>query len=349
MKDPLARALEDLRRKWVPDRRLGVFEVTVAAAPNGGGARSLVGHTTSRDALAALRRLAGEAGLGAEISRLPDESARAAPAAVVTAALAPLLADPDIHAERVSEALHGECLTVLERRQVGGAGRGDDWLRVRAADGYHAWTHAGYLASGPADWAEDWVERATARSLGAELHGGEARLRLPIGARLVLRWDGSVEAADGRMGTRVAGVVRPEAEVRAEARLVSAAEWAQRWFAGAPYGWGGRTEWGVDCSGLTQATYAARGVSLPRDTDLQSLAGREVSLAPSGDGYEPGDLLFFVERGRFSHVAIWAGAGRVVHSALARGGVTVDDLFGDSPTARRLQGGLVTVRRPEHD
>lgn len=337
MMDRLERALGDVRRKWVPDRRLGVFEVTVTADPS--GARKLAGATTSRDALAALRRLAAEAALGAEIAYLPDESVGRDQAAIVVAAVAPLGAAPAVSAERVSEALHGETVAVLERRGA--------WLRVRAADGYHAWTHAGYLATGPVDWADDWVERATARSLGAELKFADGRLRLPIGTRVALRRNGTVEAADGRAGPLVAGAVRPESEARAEARLVAAPEWAFRWFAGAPYLWGGRTEWGVDCSGLVQATYAARGVALPRDTDLQSLAGREVSLAPGGTGYEAGDLLFFAEGGRIAHVALWAGAGRIVHSALSRGGVGSDDLFGDSPAARRLRPELVAVRRVE--
>ena len=331
MTDRLARDVSDVARKWVPDLRLGVADVAIEP-------ERLVGCTTSRDALAALRRLAADAGRTADVRLLPDASVRDQPAAVVTAAVAPLLREPRINADRVSEALHGESLALLERRD-------GVWLRVRAADGYHAWTHAGYVATGSSDWAEDWGTRAVGRSLGAELRLEGQRFRLVVGARVVLRHDDRVEIADGRMGGLSAGLVRRDAELRAEARLLAAPEWASRWFSGAPYLWGGRSEWGVDCSGLVQATYAARGVVLPRDSDQQSLAGREVPIDPAGARYEAGDILCFADGQRVSHVALWAGAGRIVHAALARGGVGSDDLFADTPAAKRLRDFLVAVRR----
>ncbi len=331
MTDRLERDVADVARKWVPDQRLGVCEVAVHPG-------ALAGCTTSRDALAALRRLAAAAGLAADVRLLPDASVSGEPAAVVTAAVAPLLREARVSADRMSEALHGERLALLERRD--GA-----WLRVRAEDGYHAWIHAGYVAVGATDWAEDWAGRATVRSLGAELRSEDARFRLAVGARAALWRSGLVETADGRRWSVVTGVVRPELEARAEARLVAAPEWALRWFSGAPYLWGGRTEWGVDCSGLVQATYAARGVALPRDSDLQSLAGREVKIDSAGDGYEAGDVLCFTDGRRITHVALWAGAGRIVHSALSRGGVASDDLLADTSAAQRMREYLVAVRR----
>jgi len=336
MTDHLERALSDVGRRWVPDRRLGVFDVSLTA-PDPAGARRLVGATTSRDARAALVRLAAEAGLDLAVATLPDAAVRDEPGAVVTAALAPLLATPDIRAARASEALQGEPLDLLERR--------GEWVRVRAADGLHAWTHGGYLATGPLEWQEDWIGRASARATGGELRRHDGRSRLPLGARVVLRPDGRVETADGEVWSVAGGSVRRDAEWRAEAAFLAAPEWALRWYAGAPYVLGGRSDWGVDCSGLVQATYAARGVALPRDSDQQASVGTEVRTTDDGAGYEAGDLLLFAEAGRVSHVALWAGAGRVVHAALGRGGVGSDDLFGDSARARRLRAALVGVRR----
>jgi len=333
--DKLERAVDDIRRKWTPDGRLAVFEISIA--PDVGAQHApplLSGITSSRDARDALRRLANDADLVDKVELIPDHVVD--PAAILTAALAPLLGEPKVSAPRVSEVLHGEVLDVLEWR--------DDWLRVRAPDGYIAWLNAGYVAMGPTDWAEDWAERASARSLSADILTTDGRRRLPTGARVALR-RGVVELADGQRGAVAAGNVRREQELRVEARHLALPELAQKRYAGAPYLWGGRTEWGIDCSGLVQAVYAARGIKLPRDSDQQFSHGQEIGMASEGAGYEAGDLLFFAERGRVSHVALWAGAGRIVHSALSRGGVGGDHLFGDEPRMVRLRDNLVGVRR----
>ena len=300
--------------------------------------RVLAGCTTSREALTGLRRLAADAEIDERVRLLPDASVGADTAAIVLSASAPLYEHPGTaHAPRASEALHGERLDVLQ----------DDgpWLRVRAADGYHAWTHSGYVARGSDAWAEDWTARATACSLGAEIRLEDGRLRLPLGARVAARMRDLLEVADGRIGALAGGVIRDAVEAGAEARLIAAPEWALRWLGGAPYAWGGRTDWGVDCSGLVQTTFAVRGTPLPRDADLQFDIGISVGMSADGDGYEAGDLLFFAESGRVSHVALWAGAGRIVHAALARGGVATEDLYGAGARLRLLRDSVVGVRR----
>ncbi len=329
--DRFTRDLDDVRRRWVPDRRLGVFEVTIEG-------KALAGRTTSREALDHVRRLAADAGLRSDVRALPDVPA-AETHAIITAALAPLTREPVIASERTSEALHGDVVTILERQEA--------WLRVRTEDGYVAWLHGGYVNVGPETWAADWRDRASARAFGAVIHIDGVRTRLPAFARVAAGVDDAVEMADGRRGRLVSGAIRPVMELGAEARLAQPHELALRWYGGAPYLWGGRTDWGTDCSGLVQNVWRSRGIELARDSDLQIAQGIEVATASDGSRYESGDLLYFASNGRVTHVAMWAGSGRVVHSALSRGGVGIDSVYGDSPMARRLQRELVGVRRPE--
>ena len=115
-------------------------------------------------------------------------------------------------------------------------------------------------------------------------------------------------------------------------------------FAGAPYQWGGVTPWGVDCSGLVQTTFAARGVLLPRDAALQVEHGVPVAV----EDIRPGDLLFF--RGesteRITHVAFAAEGDGLVHSTLACGGMVAES-WRAGTRAAPLRERLVAVRRME--
>lgn len=100
---------------------------------------------------------------------------------------------------------------------------------------------------------------------------------------------------------------------------------------GVRYYWGGISERGLDCSGLTQYVYRIKGISLARDADEQSIGGRVVAW--SGEGYDqlrPGDLLFFANRyGRISHVAVSLGGTEFAQSA--GGGVQWSSLDAESP------------------
>jgi len=228
-------------------------------------------------------------------------------AARVTAAVAPLLAEPRAAATQTSQYLSGARLAVQEVR--------DDWLRVRGADQYEGWMHRGYIVDTEAASGRD--ERI---SLGCVARSDEGRTReLPLGALL----DGD-EAVVG--GETVRSI---ELSMHFPTEGAAVAGSALRFFEGTSYLWGGVTPWGADCSGFVQTVFALHGLLLPRDAADQARTGVEVPA--SGDSLVAGDLVFFSDREdkRITHVAIAIGDGRVVHLALGRGGYAVESLWSD--------------------
>lgn len=255
-------------------------------------------------------------------------------AIVCLSAVTPLLAEPSLRVEQVSQLVLGDTAEVLEAKV--------EWRRVRLdRDDYEGWVNRGYVREWTRRESEAWNERARGWSDGAELTVAGGTVRLPLRARAALVPDG-VLLPDGRAGRVVRGAVRRSGEVVAEARALAPGEWAARHFLGAPYQWGGVTPWGVDCSGLVQTTFAARGISLPRDAAAQAGVGVEIPPAR----LRPGDLLFFQSEfgGGITHVAIAASGETLVHSALACGGV-VRESWRPGTRAGSLRDRLVLVRR----
>lgn len=84
-------------------------------------------------------------------------------------------------------------------------------------------------------------------------------------------------------------------------------------FMNAPYLWGGRTYFGVDCSGFSQLVYKLKGMPLPRDAKEQALKGEPVNMIHE---IKPGDLAFFDnEEGNIIHVGILIDSQTIIHAS----------------------------------
>ena len=92
-------------------------------------------------------------------------------------------------------------------------------------------------------------------------------------------------------------------------------------FLNVPYLWGGKTPFGIDCSGLTQMVYKINGYKLLRDASQQASQGEVLSFIEES---EPGDLAFFDDdQGNITHVGIILANNYIIH---ASGKVRIDRL-----------------------
>lgn len=115
---------------------------------------------------------------------------------------------------------------------------------------------------------------------------------------------------------------------------------------GKPYRLGGTgDEKGWDCSGLIQFAYEQHGVALPRVSRDQALAG--TTVARDAALLAPGDLLTFSRRAggkTVTHVGLYVGEGRFIHSSSSRG-VVESALAEDDPEGRWWLRRWIGVRR----
>jgi NlpC/P60 family/Bacterial dipeptidyl-peptidase Sh3 domain len=100
------------------------------------------------------------------------------------------------------------------------------------------------------------------------------------------------------------------------------------------YLWGGTVKPNYDCSGLMQAAFVAAGIWLPRDAYQQEAFTKPMSFS----ALEPGDLVFFGTAEKATHVGLYLGDGRYIHSSgkvQGRDGIGIDVLSEDGDAVSR--------------
>jgi cell wall-associated NlpC family hydrolase len=132
---------------------------------------------------------------------------------------------------------------------------------------------------------------------------------------------GPPRAPEGAAGFPVSptGIAQPADPVRSQVVFTAMQ------MVGVPYRWGGSSPQGFDCSGLVQYAYSNAGLRLPRTAADQMDASAPVTL----ENAQAGDLLFFRDGSRTSHVAIYLGDGRFVHAPSTGSQVSLDS-FGNA-------------------
>jgi len=138
-----------------------------------------------------------------------------------------------------------------------------------------------------------------------------------------------------------AGRAGSETRTPAAARILNTADD----YVGVPYRYAGTSPSGFDCSGFVQYVFARNGVNLPRTSRQQAQVGE--SLTPDWRAVAAGDLVMFADNGPISHVAIYAGNNRIIHSSASGGGVRYDDL--STPRGEWFVDHMVAARRVTPD
>lgn len=235
--------------------------------------------------------------------------------AICTLASVPLRRHADLLSEMTSQLLFGEHYEVLDEQAR--------FQRVRLADdGYEGWiaAHQGEAISAEsyASLSED--PPAMLLDLSAPAQLGERKLQLLRGSHLPAEINGRPLSCAG------AALDQHRLGFSVESLEALAGDYLH-----APYHWGGRSPFGIDCSGFTQMVLKFFGVRLPRDSQDQARCGSAVGSV--GDA-RPGDLAFFFEA--TSHVGLITRDG-ILH---ASGCVRRDGL--DEAGIRDCQTGELT-------
>ena len=221
---------------------------------------------------------------------------------ICSLSIVPLRLETSDASELVSQLLYGDFFKVLEQRKK--------WSKIRLDfDGYEGWIdNKQYLEISESEfknlqqstpiYATDLVEFTE--------NASKELIPIPLGASL----NGLSILKHSHDGNTTSGVL-PKNNILQTASF----------YLNTPYLWGGKTPFGIDCSGFTQMVYKLNGFKLLRDASQQATQGEALSFIEES---EPGDLAFFDNtEGNIVHVGIIMEDNYIIH---AHGKVRIDRL-----------------------
>ncbi len=244
-----------------------------------------------------------------------------------------LLERPAHGVPQTSEMLFGESFTLLDRD--------GDWLKAEnRTDG-----HVGWLPPGT-ETAEPVAPTHRIAGRTANLHPAPTHKAVPTAALSFGSLVTVVEQADSGwvrldnglwvFGKRLEPVTTPLDRAPVDTALR---------FLDTPYVWGGRSGFGIDCSGLVQVALGAAGIVTHHSSGMQRNDDRlgpmvsQNGLGPDGQGvdYRRGDIVFFP-----GHVGLMLDGATLLHATVFTMSVVTEPL---ADVAARAEG-ITGVRRP---
>lgn len=221
---------------------------------------------------------------------------------------APLRQEAAHRSEMVSELLFGEWAEVLEE--------GKSFVKIRCSyDGYEGWCQSGQILLKTPAGAGPVPTRLVSEWSGI-LQFNKQPMHLSLGSPLPIAENGEGQWGHYSFRYEGASVIPAASHFTADAISQLAYQYINT-----PYLWGGRSVFGIDCSGFVQQVFRFFQKQLPRDAYQQAELGELVGFLQE---VQCGDLAYFDnEEGRITHVGLLLNSDTIIHAA---GKVRVDKI-----------------------
>ena len=211
----------------------------------------------------------------------------------------PLRKESNDKSEMVSQILFGETFTITDVE--------NKWIKINLDfDHYTGWVHSNQvLLLEESDYDQIKNNNSfTLNDLVTFISDQNNNLQtISLGASLPFFKDNTFQILNQKYDL--------EGTVNHEKTLKSTLVRTAQMYLNTPYLWGGRTPFGIDCSGFTQMVYKINGYKLFRDSNQQARQGEVLSFIEES---EPGDLAFFDdEEGEIIHVGIILDNNYIIH------------------------------------